>query len=61
MGSGMSIDNSFMVAFEGSSYGWNTALKFHDALSHLIACDNHRITLFPDATDDHPYDACLLH
>lgn len=32
------------VGFEGFNYGGNSELKSHDALSHLIACDNHRIT-----------------
>lgn len=41
------------VAFEVSSYGWNTELKFPDALYHIIACDNRRLTLFHDTADDH--------
>jgi hypothetical protein len=34
------------MAFEDSSYGWNTALKFHDALYHVIVGDNHSISSF---------------
>jgi hypothetical protein len=49
-----------MCGFEGFSYGWNTALKFHFALYQVIACNNHRITLFPDAADGHTHHACLL-
>jgi hypothetical protein len=60
LGSGMSIDICIWAVFEGSSYGSNTPLKFHDALYRVIACDNRRITLFHDTADDHTLHACLL-
>jgi hypothetical protein len=34
------------VAFEGSNYGLNTALKIYGVLDHIIACDNHSIPSF---------------
>jgi hypothetical protein len=49
------------MAFEDSSYGWNTALKFHDAFPHVITCDNNRTPLGHDAADAHTHHACLSH
>jgi len=48
------------MVFEGSSFGWNTTLKFHDALYHAVACDNQSSTLFHDAANDPTHRACYL-